>query len=135
MITVPMTMLLYSTILMFILIIIPAGMALHKNGPQAQGGARDELPEPSIFMKRANRLNANMRENMIMFTALVFISSMLNMHGGNIALGAQIFFYARVAHAVIYLAGWPMVRPVVWTVSVVGMGMMAFDLLTHSPMS
>ena len=129
MMSVPLTMLLWSSILMFVLLLIPAAIAIHRNGPLAQAGARDDLPEPSEFMKRANRLNANIRENMILFTALVVVTGFSGVTNENIDLGAMIFFYARVLHAVIYLAGWPMIRPVVWTVSVVGMGMMAAAML------
>lgn len=114
---------------MFVLLLIPAAIAIHRNGPMAQAGARDGLPEPSDFMKRANRLNANMRENMILFTALVAVTGFSETSSANIDLGAMIFFYARLVHAVVYLAGWPMVRPIIWTVSVVGMGMMAVAVL------
>jgi uncharacterized MAPEG superfamily protein len=35
-------------------------------------------------------------------------------------LGAQLFFYSRVAHAVIYLAGLPMVRPLAYFIGLAG---------------
>ena len=34
--------------------------------------------------------------------------------------GAQLFFYSRVAHAIVYLAGLPVIRPLFWTVGIVG---------------
>ena len=128
MMTIPLTMLLWSSLLMFVLLMIPAGIAIQRNGGLAQAGPRDELPEPSVFMKRADRLNANMRENMILFTALVVIAGFTGADTENINMGATIFFYARLVHAAIYLAGLPYVRPLVWLVSVIGMGMMAYDL-------
>jgi len=129
MLSVPLTMLLWSGILTFFLILVPAGAAIRRNGGLAQANARDDLPEPSTFMKRANRLNANMRENMILFTALVVVAEFAKVSNDTVNMGAMIFFYARCAHAVIYLAGWPIVRPIVWLVSVIGMGMMAAQLL------
>ena len=39
-------------------------------------------------------------------------------------LGAQIFAYARLAHAVIYLLGLPWLRAVAWAAGIVGIGMM-----------
>ncbi len=128
MLTVPLTMLLWSSLLMFILILIPAGIAIHRNGPTAQAGARDDLPEPSAFMKRANRLNANMRENMILFIALVVIVEISGIRNPNIEMGAMIFFYARLVHAPVYLLGLPAIRPILWGISLVGMGMMASPL-------
>jgi len=129
MLSTPLTMLLYSSILMFLLILIPAGAAIRRNGAMAQAGARDALPEPSIFMKRANRLNANMRENMIIFAVLVLIAELVKIESDRVALGAQIFFYCRLAHAGVYLAGLPVIRPLLWFASVVGMGMIALALL------
>jgi len=43
--------------------------------------------------------------------------------------GAQLFFWARVAYAVIYLAGWPWVRTAAWAVSVIGLLMIFFQLM------
>jgi uncharacterized MAPEG superfamily protein len=43
-------------------------------------------------------------------------------------LGATIFFWARLAHAVIYLAGVPWVRTLAWTVSAIGLVMIASQL-------
>lgn len=129
MLSTPLTMLLWSSILMFILILVPAGAAIMRNGAIAQAGPRDSLPEPSTFMKRANRLNANMRENMILFAALILIASAADISHEKIDLGAQIFFYSRAVHAVLYLAAIPLVRPLAWFASVVGMVMIALQLL------
>lgn len=123
-----LTLLLWSVILTFILIMIPAGEALRRNGPDIQGGARDNLPEPSIFNRRATRLAINMLENMVLFVPLVLIAHAASVSNDMTILGAQIFFYARVVHAVIYLAGWPKVRPIAWFVSVIGLGIFAFQL-------
>ena len=47
--------------------------------------------------------------------------------------GAQLFFYARVAHAVIYLAGWPKVRPLAWAVGIIGTIMVLAAVLMAVP--
>jgi uncharacterized MAPEG superfamily protein len=44
-------------------------------------------------------------------------------------LGAQIFFWARLAYAFVYLAGIPWLRTGVWFVSVIGLGLIFFALL------
>ena len=127
--TVELTMLLYSVILMLVLILIPAGEAIIRNGALAQAGPRDDLPEPTVFNKRATRLKQNMIENMVLFAPVVLIASAAGVSTGNTVLGAQLFFFARVIHAVIYLAGWPMIRPLVWMASLVGIIMIAMALL------
>ena len=126
--SIELTMLLYSTALYFTLIMIPAIGAIMRNGLAAQAGSRDELPEPDIFNSRALRLRDNMLENMVMFTALVVIVQFAGTGSEKTALGAQLFFWGRVVHAPIYLAGMPWVRPLAWAVSMVGMVMMALSL-------
>jgi len=44
-------------------------------------------------------------------------------------LGAQIFLWARVAYALIYIAGLPWVRTAVWGASVVGLAMIFVQLV------
>jgi uncharacterized MAPEG superfamily protein len=128
-VSIELTMLFYSTVLFFILILIPATEAILSNGLAAQAGARDRLPEPTVFNRRATRLRNNMLENMMLFVALVVLVQLAGANSAYTALGAQVFFWARVAHAVCYLAGWPWVRPLCWAVSVVGMIMMALALV------
>lgn len=127
--TVEMTMLLYSVILFFVVIVIQAGTAIKENGAQAQAGARDDLPEPSVFSKRVVRLRDNLMENLVIFAALVLIASAADISTSWTILGAQIFFFARVAHAIIYLAGWPIIRPLAYFTGVAGCIMIALALL------
>jgi len=44
------------------------------------------------------------------------------------AMGALVFFWARLAYAVIYLLGIPWLRTAAWFVSVIGMVMIAWQL-------
>ena len=124
-----LTLLVWSVILTFVLIMIPASMGIKENGGPAQAGPRDDLPESSVLRKRATRLAVNMKENLLLFAALVLIANAAGVSNDMTVLGAQLFFYARVVHAVVYLAGWPHVRPLVWLVSLVGMGMIAAQIL------
>lgn len=127
--SVELTMLLYSVIFMFVLIAIPATVAILANGLTAQAGPRDTLPEPSVFFKRADRLRANMIENMMLFAPLVLIANAMDISTAITVLGAQLFFFARLLHAVIYLAGWPMVRPLIYFVGLAGCIMIAVSIL------
>ena len=70
-----------------------------------------------------------MNENLPLFAALVLVVHVAGKANETSALGAQVFFYARVVHTVIYAFGVPYVRTFVWAVSVVGMGMVAWPLL------
>jgi len=127
--TVELTMLVYSVILTFVIISIPAVAGILQNGLAAQAGARDDLPEPTAFAKRARRLQDNMIENMVLFVPLVLAVQAAGVSSANTALGAQIFVVARVIHAGIYLAGVPAIRPLAWAVSIVGLIMIGSALL------
>ena len=126
--TIELSMLLYSTLLYFILIMIPAYEALKRNGKDIQAGPRDDMPESSVFNKRATRLRDNMQENLVLFAALVGVAAAADISTQWTVLGAQIFFFARTVHAGLYLAAVPRIRPLAWLAGVIGMGMIAIAL-------
>lgn len=127
--SVELMMLLYSAILLFVIIVAQAGLAISQNGLMAQAGSRDSLPEPSVVRMRLQRLTANMQENLVMFTAVVLVANAAGVSNETTALGASIFLYARVAHAIIYAFGWPMIRPLFYFVSLYGMITIALEVL------
>ncbi len=120
--------LLFSVILTFVLVLIAAAAVNQKVGLPTMAGNRDGLPEPTGFAGRARRTHLNMVENMVLFTALVLIAAVAGKANATTALGAAIFFWARLAHAVIYLIGIPWLRTLAWLVSVIGMVMIAVQL-------
>lgn len=127
--TIELTMLVYSVILTLILIVIPATMSIMENGLAVQAGPRDGLPAPSVRNQRAVRLRNNMLENMVMFVALVLVANAAGVSNVMTVVGAQIFFFARVLHAIVYFGGWPWIRPVFWFLGVIGMLMIVSQLV------
>ena len=127
--SVEFTMLFYSVILTFVLIMIPATISLLANGVPMAVGPRDDCPDSSRYCQRTLRLRDNMIENMIMFVPLVLMAVAMEVSTEGTALGAQLFFYARIGHAIVYLAGWPWIRTALWAVGVVGLAMIAIELL------
>ena len=53
----------------------------------------------------------------------------MRLRSSAVETGAMIFFWARVAYAVIYLVGIPWLRTLAWVVSVIGMAMIVSVLL------
>ena len=127
--SVELMMLLYSAILLFVIILAQAGLAISQNGLLAQAGSRDNLPEPSVLRMRLQRLAANMQENLVMFAAVVLVANAAGVSNDTTALGASIFLYARLAHAIIYAFGWPMIRPLFYFISLYGMIIIALEIL------
>ena len=64
-----------------------------------------------------------------MFAPLVLVGALMDVSSGTTALGAQLFFYSRVAHAVLYLAGLPWLRAGAWGVGMAGIVMVLLGVL------
>jgi uncharacterized MAPEG superfamily protein len=127
--SVELTMLVYSTALLLVLVLIQATVGVRAQGLQPMAGPRDDLPEPKPFQARTKRVVDNHREGLTMFAPLVLVAALAHVSNHWTALGAQLFFYSRVAHAGLYLAGVPMIRPLVWAVGLVGTLMVLAVLL------
>jgi uncharacterized MAPEG superfamily protein len=78
---------------------------------------------------RAQRAHANLVENLVVFAALVLAAHVTGRANSWTALGAQLFFWGRVGHAITYIAGLTPWRTLVFGVAIVGEWMIAFQLL------
>lgn len=91
-------------------------------------GNREQMPEPSPLDGRADRTARNTLEAFVLFTALALVAHAANKSTPAVLQGAEIFFWARLAYVPIYLAGLAYVRTGVWTLGVVGLGLMVLGL-------
>ncbi len=128
--SVELMMLLCSAILLFIIILAQAGLAINQNGLMAQAGSRDNLAEPTLLRLRLLRLTANMQENLVLFAAVVLVANAAGVSNETTVMGASIFLYTRVAHAIVYAFGWPMIRPLFYFASLYGMIIIALEVLS-----
>src|SRR4051812_40750588 len=120
--------LLFSVLLTFVQVLIAAAAANQVVGLNTLAGNREGLTELPGFAGRAKRAHLNMLENMVLFSALVLITVVAQKTNAMTALGALIFFWARLIYAVIYLIGVPWLRTLAWFVSVIGMVLIAWQL-------
>ena len=127
--SVELTMLLYSVALLFILIAIQASAGIIEKGIPAMAGSRDQLGEPGVFQSRSKRVVDNHREGLLIFAPLVLIAALAGVSTPMTVFGAQLFFYSRIVHAALYLAGVPWVRPLAWAAGIVGCVLIFIDLL------
>ena len=121
--------LLFSVLLAFVQVLIAAAAANQVVGINTLAGNREDLPVLTGFAGRARRAHLNMVENMVLFTALVLVAAVAGKANAMTAMGALVFFWARLIYAVIYLLGIPWLRTLAWVVSVVGMVMIAWQLI------
>ena len=122
-------MLAYSVLLLFALVMVQALAGVLAQGLGVMAGARDELPPPQRFQARAGRVVDNHREGLALFAPLVLAAALAHVSSPWTVLGAQLFFYGRVVHALLYLAGVPWVRPAAWAVGIVGTAMIFVSLV------
>jgi uncharacterized MAPEG superfamily protein len=118
----------WAVLLAFAQALIAATGAMMQVGLAALAGNREGLPEIKGWAGRAARAHRNMIENLVLFAALVLIAVYGNVTNPQILLGAKIFLWARVGYALVYIAGIPWLRTLLWVVSVAGMGMILLKL-------
>ena len=126
--TTELTMLMLSVGLLMLSLIIQATAGVISNGLLTQAGSRDGLPEQKIFHARATRLRANMIENLLLFAPVILVAHLVGITNDMTVLGAELFFFGRLGHGIIYLAGWPLIRPLFFAIAWAGLIMIALQL-------
>jgi uncharacterized MAPEG superfamily protein len=87
-------------------------------------GARDAEPKPlGKVGARFERVVRNFAETFVFFAGAVLLVQILNRHSASSAIGAQVYFWARLAYVPAYGFGIPFVRTAFWGASLVGIVM------------
>ena len=94
----------------------------------AMGNRQPPAPPVAAWVERAMRAQQNLTENLGPFAIFVLVAHMAGHSNATTALGAEIFFGARVAHFVVYTLGIPYLRTLLWALSWVG-GLMVLSQL------
>ena len=121
--------LVWSAALTIVLVLIAVSGATLQVGLPALAGNREGLPNMTGWAGRARRAHFNMLESLILFAVLVLVAQAAGVHNAATLLGAQLFFWGRLAHAIVYIAGIPWLRTAAWGVSVVGLVMIFLQLI------
>ena len=124
-----LSLLLWAVVLTLVHAVVAVQGALMQVGLPMLAGNRDGLPEIKGWGGRAARAHRNMLENLVLFAALVLVAVVAGKTNAMTLLGAQIFLYARIAYALVYIAGVPWLRTGVWAVSVAGLALIFLQLI------
>jgi uncharacterized MAPEG superfamily protein len=127
--TAELAYLVWSAALAVILVVIAVLAATQQVGLMPLIGNREGLPELTGLAGRAQRAHRNLLESLVLFAILVLAAQVASRTNSITALGAAIFFWARIAHAVLYLAGIPWLRTAAWLVSIVGLFLIFWQLI------
>ena len=112
-------------LLAFVLVFPPLIALIRRSGWRTALGNREDLPPLPEWANRAARAQRNMVDTMVPFIAIVLAVQMAGASNESTHLGAALFFWGRVAHAAVYIAGIPYVRTLAFLVSLSGLLRMA----------
>ena len=120
----------WSTVLLFAYIMIQGQTATRDRGLDWNAGPRDGEQKPLGEMAgRAERALKNFQETYQVFVALALGLAVTDRTGGLGAIGAWLWFSARIAYIPLYLFGIKYVRSLCWTVSILGLLLMLIRFL------
>jgi uncharacterized MAPEG superfamily protein len=127
--TTELTVLGWSVVLLLVQVVLQASAALDL-GPRYLFGPRDEKRESKVIAAgRLNRALKNFLETYPAFIALALGLIVAGKAGGIGATGAWLWLVARVVYVALYAAGIPVIRTIVWFLSIVGLAMMLVRLM------
>lgn len=114
-------MLMWSVVLGLVQIAIAATGSVVQRGLGWAAGPRDGEPKALTgIAARLDRARGNFLETFPLFAVAVLLVLALQRHDGMTVLGAQLYFWARLAYVPAYAAGIPYLRTLIWAVSMVG---------------
>lgn len=114
-------MLMWSVVLGLLQVALAATCTIAQRGLGWTAGPRDEAKPPlGGIGGRLQRASANFLETFPFFVAVVFAAQLLQRHDQLTVLGAQLYFWARVAYVPAYAAGIPYLRTLIWAASIAG---------------
>ena len=96
-------------------------------------GYPENPPELPDWAQRSQRAHYNLVENLAPFAALVLVAHVIGAANETTALGALIFFWARIVQGIVQILGIPWVRTLSFAVGWIGMLLIFFEILGHTP--
>ena len=129
--TTELTMLAWTLVLAFVQILLFDVARTRQYGLNWNTGPRDEaMPPLSALAERLRRAQDNLYETLPLFIAAVLVAHVGGRDSRWTAIGAEIYFWGRVAYVPLYAFGVRQLRSLVWLVSVAGLVIIAIRILT-----
>ena len=120
----------WSTVLLFAYVMIQGQTATRDRGLDWNAGPRDGDQKPLGEMAgRAERALKNFQETYPVFVALALGLAVTDRTGGLGAIGAWLWFVARIVYIPLYLFGIRYVRSLCWLASILGLLLMLIRFL------
>ena len=81
------------------------------------------------WAQRAKRVHLNMVENLAHFAVLVIVAHLAGASNETTAMWAMIYFWARVAHAIVFYAGIPYLRTIAFSIGFIAEIVIFFEII------
>lgn len=128
--TIELKMLAWTLVLAFVQILLFDVARTSQYGLKWNTGPRDEaMPPLSAQAERLQRAQNNLFETLPLFIGAVLIAHLAGRDTANTALGAQIYFWGRLAYVPLYAFGVRQIRSLVWLISTAGLIMVIIPIL------
>lgn len=125
-----LTYLVWSVALLLVHVVVQASAGTLALGLPYAASNQDEQREPdSHLVRRIHRALKNFLETYPAFIALVFLITTTGEGTGMTAMGAALWFWARIAYVIVYAIGVPFLRTLIWFASFIGLVMMLLPML------
>lgn len=114
----------WTLVLAIVQILLASLTRTAQYGARWNMGARDGEPPPlNPLPARLLRAQANLFETMPIFITSILLAAIAGRSGDLTHWGALIYLAARIVYVPLYAAGVPVVRTIVWTISLLGIAM------------
>lgn len=128
--TTDLWMLVWSAVLCLV-IPYPGVMVLLQmpGGPAWGFGNRDASFTVPAWIERGRRAHTNMVENLAPFACLVLVAHVAGKANATTAFASQLFLASRVVYTMVYMAGIPYLRTLIFSVGVLAEFMILLQIL------
>jgi uncharacterized MAPEG superfamily protein len=92
-------------------------------------GYPENPPELPAWAQRAKRVHENMVENLAPFAALVLVAQVTGAANETTALASLLFFWSRVAHAIVFILGIPWLRTLAFFAAWIGLVLIFIEII------
>ncbi len=128
--TTELKILAWTLVLALVQILVTAALRTRETGVRYNMSARDgEPPPPGPVTARMQRAQSNLFETLPLFAAAVLIAEAAVVQGPLTLWGCWLYLLGRIVYVPLYAAGVPVVRTLVWGVSLVGLVMVIVAVL------
>lgn len=124
------SLLAWSILLGLVYLVLGAALGKSRREMAWNMSSRDAPPPPrTLHGGRAQRAFHNFMETFPFFAAALVCAIATSRDGYLPELGAQLYFWARVAYLPIYILAVPVIRSLVWFVSIAGIVLLVASII------